>query len=112
MKKIICLIIAMLVLGTVQVQAQQPKQEKDWEAVFEELEREVQETAKPVARERQTRVPAASSNEKLVDLDSSRAKTRIDDLERRVSQLERDQRFQDERIRNLDREINELRRRK
>ncbi|MBI3316570.1 MAG: hypothetical protein HYZ85_01010 [Candidatus Omnitrophica bacterium] len=47
---------------------------------------------------------------KLVDLDASRLQSRFDDLERKVTQLERDNRDQDGRIRSLDRELSSLQR--
>ncbi len=49
--------------------------------------------------------------QELVDLKLARALARIDVLERRIAGLERDSRFQDERIRNMDRTISDLRRR-
>ena len=48
---------------------------------------------------------------KLVDLGISRAVARIDTLEREVADLRRDNRTQDERIRALDRSIDDLKRR-
>ena len=64
-------------------------------------------TVPPPATEHRT----VSSPEKLLNLDSSRAASRITDLERRVDDLERQMRYQEDHIRTLEREIEDLRRR-
>ncbi len=47
---------------------------------------------------------------KLVNLESSLAIDRIDDLQRRFQDLERSSRYLDERVRSLERTVDELRR--
>ena len=54
--------------------------------------------------------PVEPSSGSLVNLDMSRATARIGDLERRIDDLERDKRFQDDRIRSLERSIDDLKR--
>ena len=51
-----------------------------------------------------------SSSGQLVNLDLSQAVRRISDLERELQDLERDNRYQDDRIRQLERSINDIRR--
>ena len=53
---------------------------------------------------------AESSSPALVNLDMSRATARVADLERRVEDLEQEKRFQDDRIRGLERTVDDLRR--
>lgn len=48
---------------------------------------------------------------RLVNMDSSRFESRLDELERRISQLERENKDQDNRIRSLDRALDTLERR-
>ena len=47
---------------------------------------------------------------KLINLEASRAAGRIDELQRRLSDLERDNRYLDDRIRALERTVDDLRR--
>ena len=53
-----------------------------------------------------------SQTDNLVDMGTSRVDSRLSELERRVSQLERDKRFTEDKIRSLDREIEDLKRRR
>ena len=55
-------------------------------------------------------VPRKNEEGALINLDASRASGRIDELQRRVSDLERDNRYQDDRIRSLERSVDDLRR--
>ena len=52
-----------------------------------------------------------SGRDKLVDLHPSRTVNRLQNLEQRMDQLERDMRFQSDEIRNLGRSVNDLKRR-
>ncbi len=47
----------------------------------------------------------------LVNLSDFRSSSRLDDLTRKISDLERDERSQNDRIRNLERTVNDLQRR-
>ena len=55
-------------------------------------------------------VPIQSSTGQLVNLDLTRALQRIDSLEREINDLERTNRYQDDRIRSLERTVSDLRR--
>ena len=50
------------------------------------------------------------TGQSLVNLETNDMETRIHDLGRQVDEIERDKRFQDERIRNLERTVNDIRR--
>ena len=54
--------------------------------------------------------PTNNTSGQLVNLDVSRLNARIYELERRVQDLERENRFQNDRISNLDRELDDVRR--
>ena len=58
-------------------------------------------------------VPESSEKKSgdLVNLSDFRSSSRLDDLSRRISDLERDARSQTDRIRNLERTVNDLQRR-
>ena len=52
------------------------------------------------------------SSEELTDLESSRTNTRLSALERKIVELERDVSYQNDQIRDLDRTVEDLRRRR
>lgn len=54
--------------------------------------------------------PAGPVSDKLIDIDSARTSSRLTDLERRLSKHEQDTRFMEEQIRNLQRDVDNLRR--
>jgi hypothetical protein len=47
----------------------------------------------------------------LVDLDMNRSLNRLEDLERRVSSIERNDRYTDDRLRSMDRDVDDIKRR-
>jgi hypothetical protein len=47
----------------------------------------------------------------LVDLDMNRSINRLEDLERRVSSIERNDRYTDDRLRSIDRDVDDIKRR-
>jgi len=57
------------------------------------------------------RADVENSDESLLDLNLPTHGRRYSDLERRIAELERDLKYQDERIRNLDRMIDDVKRR-
>jgi uncharacterized membrane protein len=65
-----------------------------------------------VPSRRSTGLGAAAAGEQLVDLQLQELRKGLRDATRRVDDLERNDRFQDERIRNMDRAIDDLKRRK
>ena len=56
--------------------------------------------------------PGESDSTGLVDMEDSKTRIRVRDLERRVRDLEVNQKFTEERIRSLDRSINDLKRKR
>lgn len=57
-------------------------------------------------------VKAPVGDEQLVDIELSTMETRVNDLERRLQALERDRKFSEDKIRSLERQVNDLRRRR
>lgn len=53
---------------------------------------------------------ATSSSDRLVEVETRRVGSKLDDMERRLRDLERYQRSQDDRMRNLERSVNDLKR--
>ena len=53
---------------------------------------------------------SAAGQQNLVDLDSKNIAGKLRDIEREVEEIQRERRSQDERIRNLERTVNDLRR--
>jgi hypothetical protein len=66
--------------------------------------------AKKSAAQATKQGPGKGSQEQLVDLDLNRSMGRLDDLERRVYAMERGNRFLEDEVRNLDRELDDLKR--
>ena len=56
--------------------------------------------------------PTANPPEQLVNMEQAADKSRVLDLERRLSDLERNYRFLDDRVRTLDRSLDDLKRRR
>lgn len=54
---------------------------------------------------------ALTSSDRLVDIETRRSASKMDDLESRFRDLERSQRSLEERIRNLERSVSDLKRR-
>jgi hypothetical protein len=100
-KKILLWVILLWVpsVGAISANEEEPSQEP---AVIEEVE-------KPAAK-KPIEVKTLPQNQ-LVDLREASIKTRLRELERRVLTLEQENRFQDERLRNCDRSIDDIRRR-
>ena len=67
--------------------------------------------AQDASKEEWQDVPPSVPEGELVNLNTSRALVQIDELIRRVSDLERGKRSQDERIRNVERTVDDLKRR-
>ena len=67
--------------------------------------------AENAAEEKWEDVPPALPEGELVNLNTSRAQAQIDQLVRQVADLERNKRLQDERIRNIERTVDDLKRR-
>jgi len=102
------------------------KAQDDFDAAFEELDSkdaadqppEAAESAEPAppgttagtdeARRARRQRPETAT---LVNMETSRRSAKLDELERRVLQLERDNRSIEDRLRNLDRSVDDLRRR-
>lgn len=55
--------------------------------------------------------PTSAQTATLVNMEPSKVNARFRELERRIVELERDGRFRDDRIRNLERTVEDLRRR-
>lgn len=66
--------------------------------------------AQDASKEEWEDVPPSVPEGELVNLNTSRALGQIDELVRRVSDLERAKRSQDERIRNVERTVDDLKR--
>ena len=67
--------------------------------------------APETARIKTPRTPVPSKDE-LINLESAFTKTRLDDLERRIVSIEREFRFLEEQVRNIDRSVDDLKRRR
>jgi hypothetical protein len=52
----------------------------------------------------------SASTDRLVEIESRRLSSKMDDIERRLRDLERYQRSQDDRMRSLERSINDVKR--
>ncbi|MCM8775148.1 MAG: hypothetical protein NC930_02160 [Candidatus Omnitrophica bacterium] len=66
----------------------------------------------PDAIEEPEAMPKVNAKGNLADLKAAKASSRIQDLERRVKSLELDYRFLDGRVREIDRTVSDLRRRR
>ena len=69
-------------------------------------------TAGSQAKSRGTPARASTLDQGLVDLSKDMNKAKIDDLERRVRELERDNRAVNEKIRSLDYAVDDIKRRR
>ena len=69
----------------------------------------VDETVRPVPQNVQR--AAAAKKDELLNLEQTLMKQRLQNLEREITELEQENRFQDEKIRSLDRSVEDLRRR-